>query len=383
MLKGMRDELFKLASEEGGLKIAADRMMRALRRGEIIPDDVADTYTLHENRPRLEQELGRLGLQLPDFRAAMQNPEPGPIVALSRDESKGLVKDIEGLLSTPPPTPEQIRRARERVAEILEEDKKYPPIIPHNPKKLRADLLEGWEGDLPWGNRPVGTRRYIKTMLDTAERDPIAAKIRAKAFGREKQKELMAHILREMPPERRAEFMRARNRRLAEKLEQAMTTPTQNLLPAASSPLSNLNEETISRILHPAAPLPNPPAIPAMGDVATTSPPVPPSIDVGLPAAQAAESIATERPVIQAMENAATESPTIKAIQHVGQVANAAGKKPMNPWLKRGLIGAGLTTAGLGAYGLYRALSKDDEQDEEGQQEAQPTVAPPPVTPGV
>jgi len=53
----------------------------------------------------------------------------------------------------------------------------------------------------------------------------------------------------------------------------------------------------------------------------------------------------------------------------------------MNPWLKRGLIGAGLAAAGLGTYGLYRALSKSNGQGEEEQQEAQPTVAPPPVTP--
>jgi hypothetical protein len=386
MLKGMRDELFKLASEEGGLKLAANRMMRALRSGEVTPEDVADAYALAADRPGLERALGLPNLQPEDFRFAKRRldearsegrrPNVGLPMAVALGKSESLEDRIVDALSARPlHNRKDIEYLRRDAEEIL---KNQPHHSPDYTRKILGDLLSKREENLPTEWQPYTTARRMKRGLDLPK-DPL----RHKVFLKGRPEWLKDYVLeRILPDARRIEFMDRRRRRLAEALNQAVTPTTQNLLPAASSPLPNLNEESISRILHPVASPPELSSIPAMGDVGV-SPPVPPSINVGLPGARAAESVATERPVIQAMENAATEPPTIKAIQRVGQVADTVGKKPMNPWLKRGLIGAGLTTAGLGAYGLYRALSKDDEQDEEGQQEAQPTVAPPPVTPGV
>jgi hypothetical protein len=369
MLKGMRDELFKLASEEGGLKLAANRMMRELRSGEVTPEDVADAYALAADRPGLERALGSPNLQPEDFRFAKRRldearfegrrPNVGLPMAVALGRSESLEDRIVDALSARPlHDRKDIEYLRRDAEEIL---KNQPHHSPDYTRKILGDLLSKREEDLPTEWQPYTTARRMKRGLYLPN-DPL----RHKVFLKGRPEWMKNYVLeRILPDARRIEFMDRRRRRLAEALNQAVTPTTQNLLPAASSPLPNLNEESISRILHPVTPPPDLPAIQAMGDVGAESPLPPPAIAVERPAVQAAESAVTERPVIQAMENAATEPPTIKAIQRVGQVADTVGKKPMNPWLKRGLIGAGLVTAGLGAYGLYRALSKKEQQDEE------------------
>jgi len=354
--------------------------MRELRSGGVTPEDVADAYTLAANRSELERALGLPNLQLEDFILAKlrldearfegRRPNVGLPMVAALEKSESLEdRIVDALSAIPLRNRKDIEYLRRDAEEIL---KDQPHHSPDYTRKILGDLLSKREEKLPTEWQPYTTARQMKTGLELPN-DPL----RHKVFLKGRPEWMKDYILdRILPAARRIEFMDRRRRRLAEALNQAVTPTTPKLLPAASSPLPNLNEESISRILHPVPPQPDLPAIQAVENAAAASPLPPPAVAVERPAVQAAESAVTERPVIQAMENAATESPTIKAIQRVGQVANAAGKKPMNPWLKRGLVGAGLTAAGLGTYGLYRALSKGDEQDEEGEQQGtQPTVA--------